>query len=118
MTATKTVCSECDTVPSSVTQYCPDCGAEEPWEKEPLYDFDDVELPIVVEYEHYNDTYGLWRAFCQQAFGGEVELEDVANYDGPSPRDMKYCVINTYWVVDKSGVDGPYLDRSEARSEL
>lgn len=113
---TRTYCENCGKEPMSTpSTYCPDCGSEEPWVTEPKYDMDDVDFPVIVEREHYDDDYGLWRDFCRQVFGAaELQGSDIANMPDSLPR-MKYCVPTTCWVVYRDSIEGPFLEKSEAR---
>jgi len=109
------LCDECGANGSQSTDYCPHCGAEDPWVKEPKFNMDDVEFPVIVEREHYDDNYGLWRDFCYQVFGvHELKSSQIANVPDGLPR-MKYCCPSTYWKITENDVDGPYLSRKEAR---
>jgi len=85
---------------------------------EPKYDMDDIDFPVIVEREHYDDNYGLWRDFCRQTFGAvELNSSDIANVPDSLPR-MKYCVPTTYWVVYEDGIDGAYHDQIEAEKSI
>lgn len=113
---TRTYCDACGDEPHGLSEYCPSCGAEDPWVEEPKYDFEDVDLPLVFGMEHYNDTYGLWKNFTAEAFGVyDVDSGDIANL-GVDPRDMKYATTMVYYKVDENcNVHGPFLEKSEAR---
>jgi len=108
------LCEDCGENGSQSTEYCSHCGAEDPWTNKPKYDMDDVDFPVIVEYEHYNDDHGLWRRFTTQVFGQHVRGNQIANVPNGLPR-MKYCCPSTYWKITESDVDGPYLSRKEAR---
>ncbi len=117
MTITEIVCTECDESPAEETPHCPNCGAEDPWEEQPTYEFNDDDLPIIFSYELYNDTYGLWRAFCHEYFGSSVKGKNVANLPSSFPR-MKYCTTMLYFKVTESyNLEGPYLTKEEARND-
>jgi hypothetical protein len=45
------ICTSCDKTTDHETQFCPDCGSEEPWEKEPKYEFNEEDLPLAFPYE-------------------------------------------------------------------
>jgi len=112
---TETVCTECGNITQSRGEYCSSCGAEDSWEEQPQYDFEDVDFPVIVEYEVYEDNYGLWDRFCRQVFDEYgITGEDIANVPGQFPR-MKYTVFTTYWKVTESDIEGPFLDEQEAR---
>lgn len=66
--------------------------------------FGDLDFPIWVEWESYNDTYGLLDNFCYQT---GLEHEDV-----PIARDMKYTVINVWFKVTRDGVEGAYDEKN------
>jgi len=113
---TETYCMECDNVVRDESTFCPECGAEDPWDKRPMYEFDEDDLPTVISYESYNDTYKLWNNFCKQHFGNyELKGDDVAGLPEQFPS-LKYCVFEVYFVVTKSyEMEGPFLTRKEAR---
>jgi len=112
---TETVCTECGNITQSRDEYCSSCGAEDPWEEEPLYDFEDVDFPVIIEYEVYDDHHEMWNRFCSQVFGAyNLTSSDIANASRQFPR-MKYTVFHTYWKVTESDIEGPFLDEQEAR---
>lgn len=114
MTATETVCDSCGHTPRRETKHCPECGAESPWIEENLYDFDDVNLPVVFSVEHYNDTYGQWMAFCDRVFGVyELQGKQIANLPDGMPK-MKYCVVDVYFkLTEDFELKGPFLEKQE-----
>jgi hypothetical protein len=113
--ATETVCGDCGHRPDEPNDYCPECGAEGPWEVQYLYDWKDVDLPVVFSFEHYNDTYGLWHEFTTAVFGTRLGSDEIAHCPGIQ-RDMKYCVVQTYWkLTENLKVKGPFLDKKEAK---
>lgn len=116
MTITAVYCEECDNqINDEQPNYCPECGAENPWEERPVYDMDDVDFPVIVEIEHYNDNHGLWREFCQTVFDVyELKGSDIANMPDNLPS-MKYNVVYYYMVVGREDIEGPFLEESEAR---
>ena len=76
---------------------------------------EDVDFPVVLEVEHYNDDHGLWRDFCQQEFGyPDLKGSDIANMPEEFPS-MKYNVIHYYMVVFRDRIEGPFLEKSQAR---
>lgn len=115
MTVTETYCTECGRVTQATTPHCPDCGAKDPWEDRPAYQFDPEDLPYVVTHEFYNDTYGLWRSFVGDYFGAyELNGSDIDGLPDDFP-DMKYCVVEVYFGITESyELEGPYLDRDTA----
>jgi len=108
-----TICGECGAKPSNQSDYCPSCGTEDPWEQHYEYDMGNVEFPVIVEREEYNDHYGLWDDFCREVFGERVKGGQVANMPSTLPR-MKYCVFTTYWKITKHEAKGPFLSRQAA----
>lgn len=112
---TETVCKECEKPVEEETSFCSDCGAEDPWIERPKYDMSEVDFPVIVEIEHYNDNHGLWRDFCEKVFGGpELKGSDIANVPDNLPS-MKYNVVSYYMVVGRDDIEGPFLEKSEAR---
>ena len=111
---TQAVCTECGTVNDDQPTYCPNCGAEEPWEEEYKYDMDDVNFPVIVSWEMYNDNYEMWRQFCYEAFGARLEEEDIANMPSGFPQ-MKYMCPKLYFKVTRFSVEGPFLSEKEAK---
>lgn len=117
MVVTKTVCSECGTNNRSKPNYCPECGAENPWEEEAVYEFNDEDLPFIFETSITSDNWELWDDFCQSYFSSsDLTGDDIKNLPDDFPR-MKYRMIDVYWVLTEDlDVDGPYLERKEARN--
>jgi len=112
---TETVCSDCGHSPARYDDYCSSCGAKDPWEEQYVHDFENVNFPVIIEWEMYNDDYELWREFCYQVFGDSTLTGDqIANTPDGLPK-MKYACPMTYWKITESDVKGPYLSRQEAR---
>jgi hypothetical protein len=111
-----TRCESCGNQTDERHEHCSVCGEQDPWVSEPKYDFDDVDFPVVIEREHYDDHYGMWRTFCAAALGQyELDESQIANVPSGFPR-MKYCVVQTYWKVTADyELKGPFLDEQEAR---
>lgn len=113
---TEIVCENCGNAGGNQPAYCEECGAEDPWTEEVLYDFDDVELPMTFSYEVYDDNYGLWDTFCRAAFGTELKSSQIANFPETFPR-MKYCMpILHFKLTEEYELKGPYLDKQGARN--
>lgn len=113
---TETVCESCGHNGNGRSDYCPSCGEEDAWVEQALYDWDDVDLPIVFSEEKYDDHYGMWRTFCAQVFGVYgINKDDIENFPNNFPR-MKYSVVEIYWkLTEDLKLRGPFLDESEAR---
>lgn len=85
--------------------YCPDCQTT--FDGETTLQWDNIDFPVWVEVEHYDDKYGFKRKF----------LRSVGLYDGefngdPSGREMKYCVFTVWFKVTEDGkMKGPYGKR-------
>lgn len=111
MTVTETVCTGCGRQTTVESDYCPDCGAEDPWEEQPRYEFDEEDLPIVVEFEVYDDNHSLWRDFCNQYFGKyELRGSDIVGLPDDFPR-MKYCTFSVYFkITEELELEGPFLE--------
>lgn len=116
---TQTVCTECDATPSERTEFCPHCGAEDPWEEEAKYEFDSNDLPIIFSHRISKDNYELWRDFCECYFGVyDLMGSDIANLPDDFPRlsdvhaELYFAITEDYEVV------GPRLDRREIREDL
>lgn len=66
---------------------CSSCGAGDPWENEPLYSFDEDDLPISFEGRFAADNWELWDDFCQSYFGDmKLKGEDVAGLSSTFPK--------------------------------
>jgi len=77
---------------------CDDCASPQEW--------DDVEFPVWVDVEYYDDTWGLGRNFCRQTGLPEGEMT----------REMKYTVFRAWYKVLEDGtVEGPYTERNGER---
>lgn len=118
MTETEYVCRDCGSEPTQMNNYCGQCGAgPDPWKEEECYDFQrDVDLPHIFSFHQYDDGYGLWRAFCESAFGTHgLRGKDIANLPEGMPR-MKYQETELFFKLDESyELHGPFLDRQDAR---
>lgn len=119
MPVTETYCTECEHTPADETAYCPECGAEDPWDDRPMYQFDEDDFPYVFSYEVYNDNYGLWRAFCQQYWGNpELTGGDVENLPDGFPK-LKYNVFEVHYAITEDyDLEGPFLDKQDARTAV
>lgn len=116
MTQMETYCTDCGNTSTATTPHCPNCGAEDPWDERPAYQFDEDDLPFVFSYEVYKDNWQLWREFCQAYFGNyELKGSDTAGIPEDFPK-LKYCVFEVYFVITEShDLDGPFLSREEAK---
>lgn len=108
-----TKCSECGCEVDTPPNYCPECGNDE-WETETKYDMDDVDFPVIIEYEAYEDTYGMWDRFTEHVFGTRLKESQIANVPDSLPP-MKYTVFTTYWKITESERKGPFFSEQEAR---
>jgi len=75
--------------------YCKTCIGPTAWESQ--------DFPLWIEVEHYNDNYQLGRAVEHKT---GIDIEDI-----PIARDLKYCVVHTYWKITENGVEGPYNEK-------
>lgn len=116
MVVKKTVCSECDTENNNQPNYCPDCGAEDPWITVPEYRFDTDDLPYVFESSFSDDNGELWEDFCLAYFGEcGIRGDDVEGLPDEFPR-MKYRFLTVYWAIDQEfEIHGPFMSKSKAR---
>jgi len=117
MTIMTTVCRECGHETDTETAYCPDCGAADPWEDQPAYQFHADDLPVVFRYAVTDsEKWALWRAFCRSYFGTpELTASDVAGLPGKFPR-LKTCHVDLWWrITTDYEVEGPYLSPEAAR---
>jgi hypothetical protein len=118
VTLTEWVCETCGLMVEEDHDYtyCPDCGDEEPWIEQDKYTFDEDDLPYVFSYHVYNDTWGLWHAFCQAYFGTRLEGDHIANLPSGFPR-LKYIDTDLYFVITEDlDLKGPYVDEESARN--
>ena len=129
MVATEIVCTECGTpspkggfavdeegdVPGVELRYCASGGAgPNPWEEREKYDFKrDVDLPVVFSYHVYDDDYGLWHAFTQEAFGTELRGSAIANL--PELPSMGFLEAELFFkLTEERKLKGPFLDEETA----
>lgn len=87
--------------------YCPDCEAT--FTDDETLHWDDIDFPVWVEYESYDDDYQLLRNFARQA---DLYRGD---YNGsPGYGDFKYTVFYVYYKVERDGsVTGPYANKGD-----
>lgn len=118
---TETVCSECNwtTTEREPPNYCPNCGAQEPWEEQPAYKIHRENFPVIFTTSCGGEKWGLWRAFCEEYFGVyDLKGSDVANLPEDFPR-LKYGHVDIYWAIDEEyELHGPFLDKDKLRQEL
>jgi len=74
---------------------CMDCPEVPPWE--------DVDFPLWIEYESYNDTYRLGK-IVERRTG--VPADNIPIY-----RDMKYTVFTVWFKITEDSVEGPYRSK-------
>lgn len=80
-------------------QYCPECEAE--FGEDTVLDWDDIDFPVWIEWESYNDTWRMYDKFFRKTGLHEDVTVDL--------RDMKYTVFHVWFRVDEDGsVEGPY----------
>lgn len=116
--ATKTVCSECGVKGSASNNYCPECGEENPWKEEPLFEFDEDDFPFVFKYSQTKDFYELWKAWSRAYFGGEVDRNEISGLPDDFPS-LEYAMIDLYYVITEDyELKGPFLERREARNSV
>lgn len=90
--------------------YCPGCEGE--YDDLPTH-WDDQDFPLWIEWESYNDTYGLLRSLEHQS---EAHHETIPDEFGESGSPFKYTVFTVWFKVTANGnVGGPY---DEKRGEL
>jgi hypothetical protein len=112
---TEVVCSECGNKSAGTDNFCGVCGAEDPWVEQAKYDMDDVDFPVIVEYEVYDDHGEMWNRFCAQLFDVyDLKGSQIANVPSSLPR-MKYTAFSVYYKITKSERKGPFLSKQEAR---
>lgn len=116
MTQMETYCTECGQVTTATTPHCSNCGAEDPWDERPAFRFDESDLPFVFSMEVYNDSYELWRSFCNAYWGAyDLKGSDVAGLPDEFPK-LKYSVFDAYYVITtECELEGPFLDHDVAR---
>lgn len=119
MTLMETYCTECGKTVRNETDHCPNCGAEDPWDERSAYRFDEEDLPIVISHEIYQDHNELWQSFCSGYFGSaSLTGDQIADLPDEFPS-LGYCVFDVYYVVTESmDLEGPFLERSEAREAV
>jgi hypothetical protein len=111
-------CQNCGNKQEEKTRYCPECGAEDPFRKEPKFSFDKNDLPIVFEHTFNNSAGGMWRDFTRSYFGELVEKEGyVANMPDGFPRMKKSRVHVYYFLNENLEVQGPYMTERKAKED-
>lgn len=97
---------------------CAECGqdVENPKENrdgKPVHEkcytkkLEDLDMPIWVEMESYQDNYELWDNFWRQTGVDEIPSD--------LKQEMKYSVFSVWYKVTEQGVEGPY---NEKKGEL
>lgn len=117
MAPTETFCEGCGYHPTEETQFCPECGMEQPWDTRPKYQFNEDDLPLVVSYYHHDDHHGLWNQFCEDYFGARLRGSDIAGLPDDFPR-MKFVDIEVYYAITEDcDLKGPFSSKTKAREE-
>ena len=84
--------------------YCPDC--ESTYDGDTVFSWEDVDWPVWIEYESYNDTWRMYDLFLRQ-----TGIHEDAMPDGFT--EMKYTVFSVWFKITEDGtVHGPYDDRN------
>lgn len=84
--------------------YCPNCEAT--FDSDVAIDWDDIDFPVWIGYESYNDTWEMWREFKYS-----TNFYD-GDYNREAPRDMKYTTFTVWFKVNEYGsVEGPYDEK-------
>lgn len=111
----ETVCADCGLKNTVDHNYCPECGSND-WTTDPMFEFDEDDLPIVFSYRVYDDHHGLFKAFCRRYFGEWPARDQIANLPDEFPR-LKFLEREMYFVVDEDyELEGPFLDESMAKA--
>lgn len=114
---TQPKCNNCGHYPTSRTDYCPDCGEEDPWFEESLYTFDpEDDLPLIISYYVMEDQAPLYKAFCEELFG-EQRIIKEDEIDGPVdnlPRMGELHEELFYIITTDYEIEGPYYSESAA----
>lgn len=115
---TEVVCENCEHYPEEETNFCPECGEEEPWIERNKYEFDEDDLPIVFEHT-FNQAGGqMWDSFAKHYFDAPPGLKGTQVADFPSikfPRMKKARVHVWYIVTEDYDLEGPYMTEEKAR---
>lgn len=84
--------------------YCPDCGTD--YGEDTVLDWDNVDWPVWIHWESYNDSWDMYRRFLRES----GLHEDVAG----DQRQMKYTVFSVWFRIDKDGsVNGPFENKGD-----
>lgn len=70
-----------------------------------MTDWDDIDFPVWIHYEFYDDTHEMLRDF-----------EAKTGFDGELPRghEMKYTTLVRWYKVEADGsVKGPYKNKGD-----
>jgi len=87
-------------------KYCPDCQTE--FDEDTVVQWDDLDFPIWISMESYNDDWQMYRDFLYETNLYEGDFNGM-----PNARNMKYCVFHVYFKVNEDGsIDGPYNERN------
>lgn len=115
MTEMETFCTSCDETATSTTPHCPECGAEDPWDDRPKYEFDEEDLPHMFRQELFGGDWGVWNAFCESYFGwGDLTGNDIAGLPDDLPS-MHGPRIQVFYVLTPGlELEGPFNERVEA----
>ena len=114
---TQPTCSNCGHYPDSRTDYCPDCGSEDPWVEESVYEFDPEEdLPVIISHYVMRDDAPLYKAFCDELFGEQriIQPDEIDGPVGDLPRMGELHEELFYIITTDFEIEGPYYSESDA----
>lgn len=75
-----------------------------------MTNWNDINFPVWVEHEFYDDTYELLRDFEHQT-GFNSNMDDN---DAPGLREFKYTTMLVWYKVTEGGsVTGPYANKGD-----
>lgn len=108
------ICTECESVSEQKTAYCAECGAEYPWKKEPKYEFEEEDLPLLFSYPIESRDWNIWDEFCKDYFGEEnIDARDIESFPRNFPK-MESFEEELYFVITESlELKGPYIQEPQ-----
>jgi len=106
------ICKNCEYHSESKTSFCAECGAEYPWKKEPMYQFDEESLPYVFSYSVSSTNWNMWNEFCLDYFGeDDIDARDIADFSVKKFPKMESFDTELYFVLTESyEIEGPFVD--------
>lgn len=118
---TETVCENCEHRPEEESNFCPECGEEDPWIERNKFEFDEEDLPVVFEHTFNQADGEIWNSFSREYFDAPPGLKNghIANFPAKKFPRMKKARVHVWYIVTEDfDLKGPFMTEDEAQEEI